>query len=166
MKRLILVRHAKSSWSDNTLNDKDRPLNDRGNADALKIGKWLAARGLQPDQVMASTALRCRETWNGLAKGLGPVADVAFLDLLYLATDREMLEILHTATGETVLMLGHMPGIGDFARDLRQDPPPMHDLFRKYPTGSVSVLNLHIDDWSQVHYGDADFETFATPDEM
>jgi len=166
MKRLILVRHAKSSWSDQNLEDKSRPLNDRGQEAAIKIGRWLAAQGLQPDQVISSTATRCRETWDGIAKGLAPVADVAFQDFLYLASDQEMLEVLHTATGQTVLMLGHMPGIGDFARDLRQDPPPMHDLFRKYPTGSVTVLNLHIDDWAQVHYGDADFASFVTPDDM
>jgi len=166
MKRLILVRHAKSSWSDQSVDDKDRPLNDRGRAAAIKAGKWLAAQGLQPDQVISSTANRCRETWDGIAEGLGPVENIAFQDLLYLAGEQDLLDLLHTASGDTILMLGHMPGIGDFAREMRQDPPPLLDRFRKYPTGAVTVLRLHMDDWSEAGFGDADFETFATPDEM
>jgi len=166
MKRLILVRHAKSSWSDQSIDDKNRPLNERGQNDAVTIGKWLASQGFQPDQVLSSTATRCRETWDGISKSLPPVADVSFHDFLYLATDQEMLEVLRAATGETVVMLGHMPGIGDLARDLRQDPPPMHDLFRKYPTGSVTVLTPHVEDWVQLGFGDADCEIFITPVDM
>lgn len=166
MKRLILVRHAKSSWSDQSIDDKDRSLNERGQADALKVGKWLASQGLQPDEVISSTARRCRETWDGISKGLAEVKDVKFHDFLYLASDQDMLSVLHGAEGKVVLMLGHMPGIGDLARDLRQDPPPMHDLFRKYPTGSVTVLTPHIEDWGQLGFGDADCEIFITPDDM
>jgi len=166
MKRLILVRHAKSSWSDQSADDKARPLNKRGQADALKIGAWLASQGLQPDQVISSTATRCRETWDGISKGLSPVSDVAFNDFLYLASDQDLLSVLQAATGRVVLLLGHLPGIGDLARDLRQDPPPMHDLFRKYPTGSVTVLTPHIEAWDQLVMGGADCEIFITPDDM
>jgi len=166
MKQLILMRHAKSSWPEPSIADKDRSLNDRGQANALTIGTWMAAKGLQPDQVLSSTATRCRETWAGVQQGLAPVGKVEFLDGLYLATEREMLDILHGASGETVLMLGHMPGLGDFARDMRQDPPPHHDQFRKYPTGAVTVLRLHLDDWAQAQFGDADLESFTSPAQM
>lgn len=166
MKRLVLVRHAKSSWSNSDISDKDRPLNERGQGAALKVGAWLADQGLQPDQVISSSATRCRETWDGIAKGLDPVADIQFQDFLYLASAQEMLNALQTASGDVVLMLGHMPGLGDFARELRRDPPPMHASFQKYPTGAATVLEFRIDDWAQAQMGIARFESYVTPRDL
>ena len=85
---------------------------------------------------------------------------------LYLATDAEMLDTLRTATGETVLMIGHMPGIGDLARGLRQDPPPAHSLFAKYPTGAATVLDFQIDDWADAQFGSARFEAYVAPADL
>ncbi|MBZ0130269.1 MAG: histidine phosphatase family protein [Rhodobacteraceae bacterium] len=166
MKRLILVRHAKSSWSESSLPDKDRPLNDRGHEAAPKIGRWLASKGYQPDEVISSAALRCRETWAGILGQLNPVSNVRFEDYLYLATDAEMLDTLRTASGDTVLMIGHMPGIGDLARGLRQDPPPKHSLFAKYPTGAATVLDFQIDDWAEAQFGSARFEAYVAPADL
>jgi phosphohistidine phosphatase len=166
MKRLILVRHAKSSWSNSDISDKDRPLNDRGRDAATKVGAWLAAEGLQPDQVISSSAKRCRETWDGISPALADVADVQFEDFLYLASEQEMLSVLTTASGDCVLMLGHMPGLGDFARELRRDPPPMHEMFGKYPTGAVTVLDFRIDDWADVQAATGVFHSYVTPREL
>ncbi len=166
MKRLILVRHAKSSWSDSNLPDKDRPLNERGIAAAPKIGKWLADNGYQPDQVVASDAVRCRQTWAGISTELADVANVAFVPFLYLATDQEMLEVMQTAEGDTVLLIGHMPGIGDFARELRRDPPPLHDMFRRYPTGAATALEFRIDEWPEIQFGTGVHLDYATPKDL
>lgn len=166
MKRLILVRHAKSSWSSPATPDKERSLNERGKEAALKVGQWLAREGLQPDEVIASTATRCRETWDGLAKGLTPVEELRFEDFLYLATEQEMLDVLKTAEGDTVLILGHMPGVGDFARELRRDPPPLHDMFKKYPTGAVTVLDFRIDDWTQIQLATGVHHAYITPRDL
>ncbi len=166
MKRLILVRHAKSSWSNSEMEDRDRPLNERGRNASPKIGKWLAENNYQPDQVISSSAVRCRETWDGIAGKLKPVSDIRFEDFLYLATDQEMLDVLHKAGGDTVLMLGHMPGIGDFTRELRRDPPPLHGIFGKYPTGAATVMEFRTDDWVQVHPGDGIFEAYITPRDL
>jgi len=95
-----------------------------------------------------------------------PAPNVRFEEYLYLAGSAEMLEVLKSATGETVLMLGHMPGVGDLARDLRQDPPPHHDLFRKYPTGAVTVLDFNVNDWDDITPGAGTLLTYATPDDM
>ncbi len=166
MKRLILIRHAKSSWSSAAEDDRHRPLNERGKKAAASLGVWLAAQGYIPDQVLSSNATRCAETWAGMAPALGATPAVDFKPALYLAGAEEMLGVLQSASGETVLMLGHMPGIGAFARALRRDPPPAHEAFRKYPTGAVTVLDFKVDNWSGVQMGTGKFVAYMTPREL
>jgi phosphohistidine phosphatase len=163
MKRLILIRHAKSSWSSGAADDQSRPLNDRGHAAAGKVGNWLKAEGYVPDQVVSSNATRCVQTWEGMAAALGGSPDVSLQEDLYLAGPQAMLAALQMATGDSVLMLGHMPGIGEFARGLRRDPPPAHDAFRKYPSGAVTVLDFKVDSWSQVQMGTGKFIAYTAP---
>ncbi len=163
MKRLILIRHAKSSWSSGAADDQTRPLNDRGRLAAGKVGNWLKAEGYVPDQVLSSNATRCAQTWEGIAPALETSPEVSFQAALYLAGPQAMLSTLHPATGNTVLMLGHMPGIGEFARDLRRDPPPAHEAFRKYPTGAVTVLNFKVESWADVQMGTGKFVAYTAP---
>ncbi len=163
MKQLILIRHAKSSWSSGASGDKTRPLNARGHMAARKVGAWLSAEGYPPDQVLSSSATRCIQTWDGLSEALGSHAQISFHDSLYLANPEAMLTALQGATGERVLMLGHMPGIGEFARDLRRDPPPAHEAFQKYPTGAVTVLEFKADSWADLRMGSAKFIAFIAP---
>ncbi len=164
MKRLILIRHAKSSWSSGAIDDQSRPLNDRGHAAAGKVGNWLKSEGYIPDQVLSSNATRCAQTWEGIAPALvASPAEVGFYDALYLAGAEEMLATLQSATGDSVLMLGHMPGIGEFARGLRRDPAPAHDAFRKYPSGAATVLDFKADSWAEVQMGTGKFIAYTTP---
>jgi len=163
MKRLILIRHAKSSWSSGAADDQTRPLNDRGRAAAVKVGNWLKAEGHIPDQVLSSNAMRCAQTWEGIAPALEASPDVSFEGALYLAGPQAMLSALHSATGNTVMMFGHMPGIGEFARDLRRDPPPVHEAFRKYPTGAVTVLDFKVESWADVQMGTGKFVAYTAP---
>ena len=163
MKRLILIRHAKSSWSSGASGDKSRPLNARGHMAARKVGAWLKAEGYQPDQVLSSSAARCMQTWEGLSETLGSEIPTDFQDSLYLADPDAMLQSLQAATGDTVLMLGHMPGIGEFARDLRRDPPPAHEAFQKYPTGAVTVLEFKADSWADAQMGTGKFVNYISP---
>lgn len=166
MKRLILIRHAKSSWSSGVADDQSRPLNDRGRGAALKVGKWLKTGGYLPDQVLSSNATRCIQTWEGMAGILACSPAVSLHDSLYLAGAAEMLARLRTATGNTVLMLAHMPGIGEFARELRRDPPPMHEAFGKYPTAAVTLLDFRIESWADVQMGTGKFIAFEVPRNM
>ncbi len=163
MKRLILIRHAKSSWSSGAADDQSRPLNERGRAAAVKVGNWLKDGGYVPDQVISSNATRCAQTWEGMAPVLEANPDVSFEAALYLAGPQAMLAALHAATGNTVLMLGHMPGIGEFARDLRRDPPPAHEAFRKYPTGAVTVLDFKVESWADVQMGSGKVIAYTAP---
>ncbi len=165
MKRLILIRHAKSSWSSEAADDQSRPLNDRGRSAAVKVGNWLKAEGYMPDQVISSNATRCAQTWEGMAPALGS-PDVSVSEALYLAGPQAMLAALQAATGNTVLMLGHMPGIGEFARGLRRDPPPAHDAFRKYPSGAVTVLDFKAENWAEVQMGTGKFVAYTAPRDL
>ena len=114
MKTLILMRHAKSDWSTGEESDHARPLNRRGRASALALGNWLRGKGWLPDQVLCSTARRTRETLAGL--GLEVEAD--YRDALYHAEVEALLEAVRGATGGTVLIIGHNPGIGELAERL------------------------------------------------
>ncbi|MEM7519546.1 MAG: histidine phosphatase family protein, partial [Pseudomonadota bacterium] len=121
MKRLILMRHAKSDWSAAAARDHDRPLNPRGRSAAQALGGWLRANAFLPDQVQSSTAVRTRETL--LRLNLPAVSDVTLIPQLYLATPDQILSCLRDATGEAVLVLGHNPGIGEFAQDILSKAP-------------------------------------------
>ena len=112
MKRLIVMRHAKSGWETGPGGDHARPLNERGRRDAPRMGAALRDRGWIPQQVLSSDSQRTRETFGGLASGLGTEVDVTFTSDLYHAGPSEVVaacEELDEAT-ETALVLGHNPG--------------------------------------------------------
>lgn len=112
MKRLILCRHAKSSWKDLTLEDIDRPLNKRGKRDAPEMGRRLAALNKLPDVIVSSPARRARKTARQLAKALGfGKKNVLILEKMYAASAEELLGIIHTFddAANLVIMVGHNP---------------------------------------------------------
>ncbi len=117
--RLILMRHAKSSWDNALLEDHARTLNGRGRLSAKALGDWMRQKSYHPDQVLCSSAMRTRETFAGL----NIAADTAFLDSLYLASNDRMFTVLRGASEALVLMLGHNPGISCFAEQLVVTPP-------------------------------------------
>lgn len=148
--RLILTRHAKSSWDDPAQPDHDRPLNARGRRSARELGDWLASRGYEPEEVLCSTAERTRETWERIA--LAPLEvrpHIRYEPGLYHATPEKMLEVLRSASAPTVMMIGHNPGIAEFAAMLPARLPLDPD-FRRYPTAATLVVDFQIDDWSEL----------------
>jgi phosphohistidine phosphatase len=98
---LILIRHAKSDWDDPALSDHDRPLNARGQLSAPRIGAWLAERGVTPDAVLCSTALRTRETWDGIATHLPEAPEPVFSHGLYHAAPIDMLNASDRSRGRS-----------------------------------------------------------------
>lgn len=164
-KRLILIRHAKSAWDDPLLPDRDRPLAPRGQAAAADLGAWLASRGYIPDEVLCSDAARTRQTWAGIAPALPAAPQPVLKPALYLAGPDVMLAVLRHATGDTVAMLGHNPGIGEFARRLLAQPPAT-PAFRKYPTGATLVAHFEIGRWDDAALGRADMLDFVVPKEL
>jgi len=157
-RRLILMRHAKSSWGDPTQPDHARPLNGRGQRSATALGDWLRARGYLPDQVLSSSSVRTRETFDRL----GLDAPAQFSDALYHASPATMLKALRAATGQTVLMLGHNPGIATFAHSLVATPPA-HERFADCPTGATLIADFAITAWGDLTPGIGQTVDFIIP---
>jgi phosphohistidine phosphatase len=160
-KTLILMRHAKSSWNDPTQSDHDRPLNARGQAAATVLGDWLRDADWTPDQALVSDSERTRETFERLKLSLA----AEFTGALYHANPTDMQLVLEMATGDTVLMIGHNPGISEFAEVMARTPPA-HRKFHDFPTGATLILRFDIDTWDQVDKGLGEVLDFITPREL
>lgn len=147
MKRLTLVRHAKSSRDDPALPDVDRPLNGRGKDDAREMGRRLAARGVAPDEVVTSPAKRARSTARKIARELGyPLEALREDDAIY---DADLATLLDVVRGldegrRHVLLVGHNPGLTDLAGFLSSTP--VGDL----PTCAVVSLGFEAETWAEV----------------
>lgn len=164
-KRLILTRHAKSSWDDPLLTDHDRPLNERGKAAAADLGAWLASRGYIPGEVLCSDAVRTRNTWEGIAPALPGTPTLTLKPALYHAGPDVMLAVLRHATDDCIMMIGHNPGIAEFAARIVAQPPVAPE-FRRYPTGATLVASFEVESWSELSFGLGATRDFIIPREI
>ena len=139
--RLILIRHAKSSWGDPFADDHARPLNDRGRASAQAIGAWLSEHGYVPEIILCSDAARTRETAALIVPELPRRADLRLSPKLYHAAPDTILGMVQKETADTVAVIGHNPGIGMLA-NLLVTSPPDHPRFHDYPTCAVTVIEF------------------------
>ena len=165
MKRLILTRHAKSSWDDPMTPDHDRPLNERGKLAAADLGQWLASRGYVPEEVLVSDALRTRKTWSGIAPALPGTPVLELKPALYQAGPDVMMAVLRHASAACVMMIGHNPGISEFAERLVAAAPKNPDFLR-YPTGATLVVDFDVETWDQVQWGIGIVDDFMIPREI
>ncbi len=162
MKRLILMRHAKSDWSASG-DDHARPLNKRGLNSAPAMGQWLRDKGWMPDEVLCSTATRTRQTLDLLH--LPKDLPTRFEPALYLAEADAMIRILQTAEADTVLLVGHNHGIAECAHRLVADWPD-HARFIDYPTCATALIRFDVDQWDQVKVATGICDAFAIPREV
>jgi len=164
-KTLILFRHAKSSWSEG-VEDHDRPLAERGRKAAPIMAKWLAGKGLRPTVALVSTARRTQETWALIAPDLGKVTKRDIAEI-YEAPAERILDAIHAVehSVESLVIIGHNPGLEDLARLLMKDDGGRAgaELRKKFPTAAVAVLSLPIDDWTEVRSHIAALTDFVTP---
>jgi len=136
LSHLLLMRHAKSSWSDGSLSDHERPLNKRGRRSATNIGAALYARGYAPDIIWSSDAKRTRETSMRLIRAIPGAQTVQYSSEFYHASASEVLRICGNTPEPdgTLMLLGHNPGWAE-----------LHEYFtgqsHAYPTGACTVLN-------------------------
>ena len=155
--RLLLARHAKSSWKDHGLADHDRPLNGRGRRAAPLVAAALGERGFAPDAVYSSTSRRTRETWELMEPRFGGHAQVEFISELYLASPRTVLDVIANAprTVDTLMVLGHNPSTHALAAHLaREGSRDRRDrVIRAFPTGAVAVIELTGEDWGAAERG-------------
>lgn len=161
MTRLILMRHAKSSWGNPDLPDRERPLNRRGQRAAETVGHWLRAQGILPEVMLVSDSRRTRETAEVLALDV----PVEFHPELYLAEPETILSVLAEARGETVMVLGHNPGLADLAAELCADPPA-HPRFAQFPTAAVLVLRFDGTGPKAIAPGKGAMQAFVTPRDL
>ncbi len=161
MKRLTLVRHAKSDWKNAGLKDFDRPLSRRGLKDAPGMAQRLAEQHVHVDLLITSPAVRALETARFFAKALDyPLRRLKSEDRLYLARPAEILEVVR-GVGTRVqhlMIFGHNPGLSEFAQQLTDDPE-----LGELPTCAVYSMEFEIDKWSQARFGAARHATLSQP---
>jgi phosphohistidine phosphatase len=170
MRRLMLLRHAKSDWSLPGQSDHDRGLAPRGRKAAPLMGRYIAEHGLIPDRVIVSTAKRTQETWRLVAEALPRVPPVDFEDRIYEASPRDILAAIADTPGSarTLLVVGHNPGFQDTANLLvaSGEKRLRNGLAEKFPTGALAVIDLDIADWAEIRPGSGRLENFVTPREI
>lgn len=167
MKRVVLLRHAKSSWGDPAVADYDRPLAPRGKKAAKRLGSYLRHLGLRPDLVICSGAVRARDTWARIAKRLEDPPEVQYDDALYMAGTEAMLSRLRRLDDEveTVMLVGHNPDLETLATILASagKGDALARLRAKYPTGGLAVIRITRARWAQLAPGDGYLESFIAP---
>ena len=146
MKRLILIRHAKSDWADAGLKDFDRPLNSRGHRVAPRMGRFLKEQGIIPEKIFTSTAVRAFNTAEYISEQLGKEEDLVPHEVLYQASPRQLLsEVTSVDNGiGCVAFVGHNPDITYFLEYITGEE------IGNLPTCGVAVIDFEFDSWEMV----------------
>lgn len=174
MRRLLLLRHAKSSWDSDDLDDSARPLAARGRRAAPVIGRHISGQGLVPDLVLCSTAERARQTLELVVaeweRGAGDRAKVTTRSSLYLASAGELLATVKRLDQEveSVMIVGHNPGLEAFASLLsgEGDPEGMKTMAKKFPTAAFAVIDLDISTWKDASPDSGFLRSFVRPRDL
>ena len=161
MRRLILLRHTKSSWASPDLEDIDRPLNKRGIRSAEALAAWFAAQGEPPALAYVSPARRTRETWAGLRLGSAMEERPA----LYEASPETILDLVAECPAPSLIVVGHNPGLAEAARRLAAEEPD-HARWLDYPTGALTDLRFDVESFAQIADGTGRIAAFLTPHDL
>lgn len=167
MKRLGLLRHAKSDWGDFGLRDFDRGLNDRGRRGAALIGRHIAKARIEWDAIIASPAERVRRTLEASGLRLAPRFD----QRAYLAGPGTLIDLLREVEGDpaSVVLVAHNPGLQQLLIRLIA-PAEENELFaraaEKFPTGAFALLELAIDRWTDLSEGCGRLVDFTRPRDL
>jgi len=142
MKTLLLMRHGKSSWKDETLSDHERPLKKRGRKDAKRIAMEMINHDLIPELILSSTAVRAKETVKAILSVLDEKIPVEFSRELYMAEPEDFVEILSALSNDlnVVMLVGHNPGMEAYLQIIDGNIEAM-------PTASLGQLSLKVADW-------------------
>ena len=161
--RLVLVRHAKSSWDDPDLADHDRPLAPRGEKALRRMRQHLEELGVRPDLVLCSSARRTRATLEGIEKAFGHDVVVEVEDRLYAADGHGLLARLQSIGDDvgTVLVVGHNPGIADLI-DLLAAGDDARPGVEDVPTGAIAVVSFGAP-WASIGPGTGTLDSFWRP---
>ena len=166
MRRLLLLRHAKTERPEPGERDRDRRLTKRGREDAPLIGAYMARHGLVPDLALVSPATRAEETWALVAKALPTAPKLVEEEGIYNAGRDKLIGIIRKARDAHVLLVvGHNPGLHELAVSLiaSGDVEARERVNEKLPTTGLVVIDLPFDDWSRLHPNAGRIERFVSP---
>jgi len=161
MKTIVLVRHAKSSWKDLSLNDFDRPLNKRGKRNAPFMGGKLKERQIMPDLILSSPAKRARKTATAIAKKIGyPKKKIIFDDNMYHSSGWYLMGLIRNQDDryETLMLFGHNPDFNNLA-DMLLKRNPVYNIV----TTGVYCIKFDVDQWQKIQEGKGESVFFDYP---
>lgn len=168
MRRLLLLRHAKSAYPQG-VGDIDRPLNTRGREAAPLMGAYIAREALTPDHVMVSPARRTQETWDAVRAEM-PGTPMETVPSIYEAPAGRILDAIRSAPAEarSLLVIGHNPGLGDLALRLAGEGPKdlQRDLREKFPTAALAVLEFDAERWEDIAAGAGRLVRYVRPRQL
>lgn len=166
MRRLILLRHAKSDRPEG-VDDHERPLAKRGRRTSPLMGIYMAGKGLMPDLAIVSTARRARETWKLVRPAFEHDISRRKEPRIYDASAKSILDVVHATASDVkvLLLVGHNPGLQDLALKLigKGSPSDLPRLRRKFPTAGLVVIDFDVKRWRDVSEGLGQLERFETP---
>ncbi len=171
MRRLMLLRHAKTENDAPSGRDQDRRLDDRGRHDAAEIGSWIGRHPPFPDLVLVSPAIRAHQTWDiawEAMKSLSPEPQVELLPELYGADPAQLLQTIRTASTsdpQRLMLVGHNPGMHELALALAGsgDAAGRNALADNLPTSGFVLFDFPIDDWADVAFRRGKLVLFVSP---
>ena len=166
MRRLLLLRHAKTERAAPGEGDRPRKLTKRGHADASVIGAYIVRYGLIPDLVLVSPVTRAEETWVIVAAAIAKEPRVVKDKRIYDASREKLINIIReTRYAHALLIIGHNPGLHDLAVQLigSGDVAARERVTEKLPTSGLVVIDLPLDEWSRLHPNTGRLERFVSP---
>ena len=171
MLRLMLLRHAKSSWTDPGRDDRDRPLSAKGLSAAPAMGEFMRREKLIPDLVLCSPARRARDTWKLAAESLKAAPKLVVDEAIYdFGNGGRLLDVLRVKGNgaKSVLVVGHNPSLERLAlRLVGKGERALKDrIAKKYPTGALAVLEFKIADWKAIKDAGGQLISFTRPKDV
>jgi phosphohistidine phosphatase len=171
MRRLLLLRHAKSSWATPGLDDRDRPLTKRGELAAAAIGKWIAEHGLVPETVLCSPAKRARETWKHVSQNFKQTVAVSYIEDIYdFGNGGKLIDAASQQPDRIgiLMIVGHNPSMERAAFRLSQegDAKLIARMEKKYPTAALAVIEFASGGWSAIGSGKGVLRHFVRPKDL
>ncbi|MGE0371159.1 MAG: histidine phosphatase family protein [Gammaproteobacteria bacterium] len=165
---LLILRHAKSDRDGAAVDDFARPLAARGRRDAPRMGRWLRTRGLRPDLVLSSPALRTRQTTEAVQEALElPAERLRFDDRLYLAALATLLAVIADCPARTgtLLLVGHNPGLEELLEHLCAEAPPRNAAGKLLTAGALARLTVR-QGWKKLEPHGASLVELVRPREL
>ncbi len=159
MKKIVFIRHAKSSWAQENISDFDRPLNERGQNDAPVMAHRLLDQGIYPDFWISSSALRAKSTAQVFKDVFKDDTPIHYSDALYHASQENLLQEIRNLDQDKkcVFLFGHNPGLTDFVNALCR----IH--IDNIPTSGCAMVRIHVDKWEDIQLGENELIHFDFP---